>query len=65
MKSFWNNSRGVLIGGTGFRCVGILETLERDLGRPVISANQASLWHCLRMSGIRTPVEGYGALLRS
>ena len=42
-----------------------LETLERDLGRPVITANQASLWHCLRMSGIRTPTEGYGALLRS
>ena len=56
---------GVLIGGTGFRCVGILETLERDLGRPVISANQASLWHCLRMTGINTPIEGYGALLRS
>ena len=55
----------MLIGGTGFRCVGIIETLERDLGKPVITANQASLWHCLRMTGIRTPVEGYGALLRS
>ena len=56
---------GVLIGGTGFRCVGIIETLETDLGRPVITANQASLWHCLRMTGIAAPVEGYGALLRS
>jgi maleate isomerase len=55
---------GVLIGGTGFRCVAILETLEQDLGRPAISANQASLWHCLRLSGVRTPVPGYGNLLR-
>jgi maleate isomerase len=55
---------GVLIAGTGFRCVAILEALEQDLGRPAISANQASLWHCLRSSGIRTPVEGYGKLLR-
>ena len=55
---------GVLIGGTGFRCVGILEALERDLKRPVISANQASLWHCLRRSGVHTAVEGYGSLLR-
>ena len=54
---------GVLIAGTGFRCVGILEMLERDLGRPVISANQASLWHCLRAAGIRAPVAGYGGLL--
>jgi maleate isomerase len=55
---------GVLIGGTGFRCVGILEALEQDLQRPVISANQASLWHCLRRSGIHTPIDGYGRLLR-
>ena len=55
---------GVLIGGTGFRCVAILETLEQDLKRPVISANQASLWHCLRLSGVNTPVAGYGNLLR-
>lgn len=55
---------GVLIGGTGFRCVAILEALELDLKRPVISANQASLWHCLRLSGVRAPVAGYGSLLR-
>ena len=54
---------GVLIAGTGFRCVAILDALEGDLGRPVISANQASLWHCLRLSGVRTPVAGYGRLL--
>lgn len=53
---------GVLIAGTGFRCVAILEDLERDLGRPVLSANQVSLWHCLRLSGVRTPIDGYGSL---
>jgi maleate isomerase len=56
---------GVLIAGTGFRCVAILDALEQDLGRPVVSANQASLWHCLRTVGVRTPVEGYGSLLRA
>src|SRR5262249_54472091 len=54
----------VLIAGTGFRCVAILEALEQELGRPVISANQASLWRCLRLSGVREPVAGYGKLLR-
>jgi maleate isomerase len=53
---------GVLIGGTGFRCVGILDALEQDLKRPAISANQASLWHCLRLSGVKEPVAGYGSL---
>ncbi len=55
---------GVFIAGTGFRCVGILDALEQDLGRPVLSANQVSLWHCLRRSGVLAPVSGYGSLLK-
>jgi maleate isomerase len=55
---------GVLIAGTGFRCVAILEALEQDLRRPVVSANQASLWRCLRLAGVRTSITGYGRLLR-
>ncbi|HTH97485.1 MAG TPA: hypothetical protein VL574_08720, partial [Stellaceae bacterium] len=55
---------GILIAGTGFRCVGILDALEQDLKRPVLSANQVSLWHCLRLAGVHTPVQGYGSLLR-
>ena len=54
---------GVLMVGTGLRCVGVLEALEQDLQRPIISANQASLWHCLRLSGVNAPVSGYGRLL--
>jgi maleate isomerase len=55
---------GVLIAGTGFRCVAILDPLEQDLKRPVLSANQVSLWHCLRLAGVHAKVSGYGNLLR-
>lgn len=55
---------GVLIAGTGFRCVGICEALEKALDRPVITANQASLWRCLRMAGVNDKVSGYGRLLK-
>lgn len=55
---------GVLIAGTGLRCVGIIDALERDLGRPIITANQASLWHTLRLSGVRAEVSGYGRLFQ-
>lgn len=55
----------VLIAGTGFRCVAIIDALEQDLARPVVTANQASLWHCLRRSGVRAGQAGYGQLLRS
>ena len=56
---------GVLIAGTGFRCVGLIDALEQDLARPVVTANQASLWHCLRRSGVGARIPGYGQLLSS
>ncbi|MGE0699116.1 MAG: hypothetical protein AB7O57_08475 [Hyphomicrobiaceae bacterium] len=54
---------GVLIAGTGFRCVAIIDDLERDLQRPVVTANQASLWRCLRLAGVVPRIDGYGRLL--
>ena len=53
---------GVLIAGTGLRCVAIIDALEQALSRPVITANQASLWHCLRLAGLKPEIKGYGAL---
>jgi maleate isomerase len=55
----------VLLSGTGLPTIGVLELLERDLGKPVISSNQASLWRALRMAGVREPTTGFGRLLTS
>jgi maleate isomerase len=41
----------------------IIEVLEHDLGRPVVTSNQAALWHCLRQSGLDDRVAGFGRLL--
>jgi len=46
------------------RTAEVIEALEFDLGRPVVTSNQAALWHCLRQSGIADHVPGFGALLR-
>src|SRR5262249_46813449 len=54
----------VLLSGTGLPTVAVLETLERDLGKPVVSSNQASLWQALRVPGVRESIAGYGRLLR-
>ena len=54
----------VLLSGTGLPTVAVLETLERDLGKPVLSSNQASLWQALRMARVRESIVGYGRLLR-
>ncbi len=47
---------------TNLRTVGVIRSLEQDLGKPVVSAIQASLWHCLRMAGIRGGRREYGSL---
>jgi maleate isomerase len=57
-----SDADGVLIVGTGVRCVAIIDDLETTLGRPVVTANQAGLWRCLRLCGIAGGPEGYGAL---
>jgi len=44
--------------------VAVLETLERLLGKPVISSNQACLWRALRLAGVPDAVPGFGRLLR-
>jgi len=57
------NADAVLLSGTGLPTIGVLELLERDLGKPVVSSNQALLWRALRMAGVREPVPGFGRLL--
>ena len=52
----------VIIGGNGFRAVGVIEALELDLGRPVVTANQALLWACVTQIGSSAHVDGYGRL---
>ncbi|MGI9414009.1 MAG: maleate cis-trans isomerase family protein [Hyphomicrobiales bacterium] len=46
------------------RSLAIVEQVERTTGKPVLCSNQASFWHCLRLSGIDDRISGFGRLLR-
>lgn len=37
--------------------------IERELGRPVVTSNQAAAWQALQYAGIEPVVAGYGSLL--
>ncbi len=50
---------------TNLRTFGVLQEAEDRLNKPVISSNQALLWHLLRLSGYQKPLGGYGRLLTS
>ena len=54
----------VLVSGTGLPTAGIIEDLERELGKPVVTSQQASLWRALRLARVADSVPGFGRLLR-
>lgn len=58
-------AEAVLLSGTGMPTVGVLERLERELGKPVVSSTQACLWRALRVAGRPQAIEGFGRLLRA
>ncbi|MGC9149110.1 MAG: maleate cis-trans isomerase family protein [Sulfolobales archaeon] len=53
----------LFISCTNLRTIEIIEILEKDLGIPVVTSNQASLWFTLRKIGIMDVIRGYGKLL--
>jgi maleate isomerase len=55
---------GIYIQGGAWRNVSIIETLERDLGVPVVHATLALAWQTQKQLRVNEPLEGYGTLLR-
>jgi len=54
---------GVFSSCTFFRTVEILERFEKDMGKPMVSSNQASMWLALRTLGVKKPIKGFGSLM--
>jgi maleate isomerase len=54
----------VLLSCGALRSLEVVDEIEQDLGKPVICSNQALLWDCLRLAGIRDALPGLGRLLR-
>jgi maleate isomerase len=55
----------VVVGGNGFRAVGVIDALEQALDRPMLTANQALLWGALRSANTGATVRGYGRLFHT
>lgn len=56
-------SEALVISCTALQCVPIIDILERDIGKPVITSNFATVWLCLKKLGIREHFKGKGHLL--
>lgn len=54
----------IVINNGNLRTIEIIDRAERDLGKPVITGNQAVLWACLRKIGIKETLPSLGRLFR-
>lgn len=61
--AFTPEAKALFIPCTDFAPIDLIEPLERDLGVPVVTSNQATMWHALRLSGIADGLPGFGRLL--
>lgn len=55
----------VLLVCTNWKSMTVVVALEDELGKPVVSTTQATLWAALRLIGVTDPVLGYGHLLKA
>ena len=53
----------IFISCTNLATIGMIARIEKDLGKPVVTSNQACFWACLRLIGLTDRIEGYGRLL--
>lgn len=56
-------AEAIFISCTNLATLDVIARIEADLGKPVVTSNQACFWQCLRSLGIPDRIEGYGRLL--
>jgi maleate isomerase len=65
LKADRPEAEALYIPCTAFRTLEIIEALEEDTGKPVVSANQATIWHAQHLAGVHAIQQGVGSLMRT
>ena len=60
-----NGADALFISCTALPALEILEEVEKKIKKPVFSSNQTLIWDTIRSVGYKSPVKGYGKLLRN
>ncbi|WP_284286230.1 maleate cis-trans isomerase family protein [Alicyclobacillus fastidiosus] len=61
-RAYRESVDGVVISATNFRTFEVISALEADLGKPVVTTNQAILWAVFQLLGIRCHIPVLGRL---
>ena len=57
-----SDAAAIVLGGGGIRAAAALDATERDLGKPVVAAPAALIWHASRLAGADASRAGLGRL---
>ena len=57
-------AEAILLSCTDLATLDVVERLEAECGKPVVSSNTATFWFALRSAGIEDRLEGFGRLLK-
>lgn len=57
------DSEAIFVSCTDFRAFEVADALEQELGKPVLTSNQVTLWAIFRALGVTPDLPGYGRLL--
>jgi maleate isomerase len=55
---------GIYIACPRWGTIEVIEKLEQDVGVPVVTSSQATIWMALRKANVRESIQGYGRLMR-
>jgi maleate isomerase len=55
---------GIYMPCNKWRVTSVIERIEREFGKPVVTNTQAWVWEALRGMGMMQPIQGHGRLLR-
>jgi len=58
-------AEGIFVSCTNLPTINVLEKLEKELEKPVVSSNTATMWAMLRRIGYKKKIRGYGRLLNA
>jgi len=60
-----NNADALFISCTALPTLEIIDQVEKKINKIVFSSNQTLIWDTLRSVGYKSPIEGYGKLLKN
>ena len=60
-----NDADALFVSCTALPALEILDQVEKKINKITLSSNQTLIWDTLRSIGYKSPVEGYGKLLRN